>query len=131
MYKNEFKTYKLLQMKFDIIDPNVGLTMNIFLILGNVVCIGYNIPQMIQTYRTRSTGDINEWFILLRILGNSPFVVYSIYVGEVNLFVSYVFAVIASLFIGYFKYMDMKKRRIGEQPLIQDEKELKDMEEGL
>jgi uncharacterized protein with PQ loop repeat len=86
---------------------------------------------MIQTYRTRSTGDINEWFILLRILGNSPFVVYSIYVGEVNLLVSYAFAVIASLFIGYFKYMDMKKRRIGEQPLIQDEKELKDMEEGL
>ena len=118
-------------MKFDIIDPNVGLTMNIFLILGNVVCIGYNIPQMIQTYRTRSTGDINEWFILLRILGNSPFVVYSIYVGEVNLLVSYAFAVIASLFIGYFKYMDMKKRRIGQQPLIQDEKELKDMEEGL
>lgn len=118
-------------MKFDIIDPNVGLTMNIFLILGNVVCIGYNIPQMIQTYRTRSTGDINEWFILLRILGNSPFVVYSIYVGEVNLFVSYAFAVIASLFIGYFKYMDMKKRRTGEQPLIQDEKELKDLEESL
>ena len=97
-------------MKFDIIDPNVGLTMNIFLILGNVICIGYNIPQMIQTYKTRSTGDINEWFIILRILGNSPFVVYSIYIGEVNLFISYVFTVISSLFIGYFKYKDMRKR---------------------
>jgi uncharacterized protein with PQ loop repeat len=114
-------------MKFDIIDPNVGLTMNIFLILGNAVCIGYNIPQMIQTYRTRSTRDINEWFIILRILGNSPFVVYSIYVGEANLFISYTFSVLASLFIGYFKYMDMKKRR--DEPLIDDEKELKDVEE--
>ena len=114
-------------MKFDIIDPNVGITMNIFLILGNLVCIGYNIPQMIQTYRTRSTGDINEWFIAFRIIGNSPFVVYSIYVGEVNLFISYTFAVVASLFIGYFKYMDMKKCRNKDEPLI--ENELKDIEE--
>ena len=82
---------------------------------------------MIQTYRTRSTGDINEWFIAFRIIGNSPFVVYSIYVGEVNLFISYTFAVVASLFIGYFKYMDMKKCRNKDEPLI--ENELKDIEE--
>ena len=116
-------------MKFDIIDPNVGLVMNIFLILGNLICIGYNIPQMIQTYKTRSTGDINEWFILFRILGNSPFVVYSIYVGEVNLFISYTFAVIASLFIGYFKYMDMKKHRNTERLIIEYDNESKQMEE--
>ena len=99
-------------MRFDIIDPNVDLPMNIFLILGNVICIGYNIPQMIQTYRTKSARDINEWFIILRIVGNIPFVVYSIYLGEVNLFVSYTFSVLASIFIGYFKYLNMREAKL-------------------
>ena len=118
-------------MKFDIIDPTVGLTMNIFLIIGNIVCISYNIPQMIQTYKTRSTGDINEWFILLRIIGNSPFIVYSIYVGEVNLFISYTFSVFSSLFIGYFKYIDMRKRRVEEQLIKQNEEHPFDQNEEL
>ena len=89
-------------MGFDIIDSNVDLTMNIFLICGNIICIGYNIPQMIQTYKTRETRDINKWFIILRIVGNIPFVVYSLYIFELNLFISYAFSVFSSLFIGYF-----------------------------
>lgn len=111
-------------MKFDILDPNVGITMNVFLIIGNVICIGYNVPQMIQTYKTRSTKDINEWFILLRILGNSPFVVYSIYLGQLNLIISYCFAVLASIFIGYFKFLEISSRR---KPIEGDDEELKDM----
>ena len=101
-------------MKFEILDQNVGLVMNIFLIMGNIVCIGYNIPQMIQTYKTRSTRDINKWFIIFRIIGNTPFLWYSVYVGEINLMVSYGFSIFASLFIGYFKYMEQK-------PVVRDE----------
>ena len=92
-------------------DPNVGIPMNVFLIIGNVICIGYNIPQMIHTYKTRSTGDINQWFIILRIIGNTPFVAYSIYTGEVNLFISYAFSIFSSLFIGYFKYLEIRSRK--------------------
>jgi uncharacterized protein with PQ loop repeat len=110
-------------MKFDIIDPNVGLTMNVFLIIGNIICIGYNIPQMIHTYKSRSTGDINEWFIILRIIGNSPFVAYSIYTGEVNLFISYAFSIFSSLFIGYFKYMEIRYSK------REEDEELKELAE--
>ena len=111
-------------MKFDILDPNVGIEMNVFLIIGNVICIGYNIPQMIQTYKTRSTKDINEWFILLRVLGNTPFVVYSIYLGQLNLIISYSFAILASLFIGYFKFLEISSKH---EPIENDDEELKDM----
>ena len=104
-------------MRFELLDQNVGLVMNIFLIFGNIICISYNIPQMIQTYRTRSTRDINKWFIIFRIIGNTPFIVYSVYVGEINLMVSYGFSVFASLFIGYFKYME-KKPEIKDELLL-------------
>jgi uncharacterized protein with PQ loop repeat len=110
-------------MQFDIIDPNVDIVMNVFLIIGNVVCIGYNVPQMIQTYKTRSTKDINEWFLILRILGNSPFVVYSIYLGKVNLLISYAFSLFASFFIGYFKFIELKSKR---QFILTNEEELKE-----
>lgn len=109
-------------MKFDVMDPNVGITMNVFLIIGNVICIGYNIPQMIQTYKSKSTRDINAWFIILRIIGNSPFVAYSIYTGEVNLFISYSFSILSSLFIGYFKYLESRKK-------IEPDDELKELTE--
>lgn len=109
-------------MKFDVMDPNVGITMNVFLIIGNVICIGYNIPQMIQTYKSKSTRDINSWFIILRIIGNSPFVAYSIYTGEVNLFISYSFSILSSLFIGYFKYLESRKK-------IEPDDELKELTE--
>jgi uncharacterized protein with PQ loop repeat len=98
-------------MKFDIMDPNVGIEMNVFLILGNIICIGYNVPQMIHTYRSKSTRDINSWFIILRIIGNSPFVAYSICTGEVNLFISYSFAIFSSIFIGYFKYREIQREK--------------------
>lgn len=112
-------------MQFDIIDPNVGIVMNVFLIIGNAVCIGYNIPQMIQTYKTRSTKDINEWFIILRIVGNSPFVVYSIYLGKVSLLISYSFALFSSFFIGYFKFLELRSRR--QFKLAEDEELKEDM----
>jgi uncharacterized protein with PQ loop repeat len=102
-------------MKFDLIDDSVSLPMNIFLIIGNVICIGYNIPQMIQTYKSKSTKDINIWFLILRIIGNVPFVVYSIQMEEANLIISYLFSVFSSVFILYFKFLELKYLNLNTQ----------------
>jgi len=37
-------------MKFEIIDDNISMTMNVFIIIANIINIVYNIPQMVKTY---------------------------------------------------------------------------------
>ena len=36
-------------MDFSIFDDKVSVTMNVFLVIGNIINFVYNIPQMIQT----------------------------------------------------------------------------------
>ena len=38
-------------MKFQILDDNVSTTMNVFLVIANILNLVYNIPQMIKTYQ--------------------------------------------------------------------------------
>lgn len=102
-------------MKFEPLDPNVPLEMNIMLIIANVINLIYNIPQMVQTYKTKSTRDFSSWFLLLRIIGNLIWVIYSIYIGNLLMLINNIVSVIASVFIGYYKAIelmtDWKKKR--------------------
>ena len=91
-------------MEFTIIDPHVGTTMNVFLVLANLLNLVYNLPQIVQTYRTRSTGDINQWFIGLRIVGNCIWMAYSVYINSFFLLLNNLVTVCSSIFIGYYKY---------------------------
>ena len=91
-------------MHFNIIDPKVSPTMNGFLILANIINLVYNIPQMVQTYKTKSTKDFNVWFIVLRIIGNCIWVVYSIEVNSLLMLINNSVTVCASIFIGYYKF---------------------------
>lgn len=111
-------------MKLSILDENVSVAMNSFLIIANIINLIYNIPQMIKTYKTKSTRDFSAWFIFLRIFGNSIWVVYSIEVDSLQMLINNSVTVIASVFIGYYKcceiYCDYKERN----PLLQDDKQI-------
>ena len=72
--------------------------------LANVLNLVYNLPQVIQTYKTKSTGDINHWFIVLRIVGNCIWISYSIYINSFFLLLNNVITVLSSMFIGYYKF---------------------------
>jgi MtN3 and saliva related transmembrane protein len=102
-------------MKFEPLDPNVPLEMNIMLIIANVINLVYNIPQMVQTYKTKSTRDFSSWFLLLRIVGNLIWVIYAIYIGNLLMLINNIVTVIASVFVGYYKAIellaDWKKKR--------------------
>ena len=100
-------------MHFDLIEPKASPTMNGFLILANIINIVYNIPQMIQTYKTKSTKDFNIWFIVLRIIGNSIWMVYSIEINSLAMLINNSVTVFASLFLGYYKLRDYLDRRMG------------------
>ena len=111
-------------MHFDLIEPKVSPTMNGFLILANIINIVYNIPQMIQTYKTKSTKDFNIWFIVLRIIGNSIWMAYSIQVSSLLMLINNSVTVIASIFIGYYKWREYLETKMAftynDQLLLDD-----------
>jgi MtN3 and saliva related transmembrane protein len=94
-------------MNFSILDDNVSLTMNILIIIANIINLFYNIPQMIKTYRTKSTRDFSGLFIILRIVANIIWVAYSIEINSLLMLVNNLVTVIASVFIGYYKALEM------------------------
>jgi MtN3 and saliva related transmembrane protein len=93
-------------MQFELIEPKVSPTMNGFLILANIINLLYNIPQIVQTYKTKSTKDFNIWFIVLRIIGNFIWLVYALEVNSLLMLINYSVTVISSLFIGYYKWRE-------------------------
>lgn len=103
-------------MHFNLLDPNVSTTMNGFIIVANIINLIYNVPQMIKTYKTKSTRDFSATFIMLRIIGNLIWVGYSIEIDSFLMLINNLVTVIASLFIGYYKikeiYYDYYKNKI-------------------
>ena len=110
-------------MKFEPMDPNVPLSMNIMLIIANVLNLIYNIPQMVQTYKTKSTRDFSPWFLSLRIVGNSIWLVYSIYVANLLMLLNNLVSVLASVFIGYYKLREIiqDRKKVHRQIIYDDE----------
>ncbi len=94
-------------MNFTILDHNVSLTMNVLIIIANIINLFYNIPQMIKTYKTKSTRDFSAVFIVLRIVANVIWVAYSIEINSFLMLINNLVTVIASLFIGYYKALEM------------------------
>ncbi len=92
-------------------DPNVSLTMNIFIIIANIINIIYNIPQMVKTYKTKSTKDFSEIFLVMRIVGNSIWLVYSIEVNSFPMLFSNLVTIIATIFISYYKVIEIMNQR--------------------
>ena len=96
-------------MHFTIMDENVSTTMNVFLIIANVINVVYNVPQVIKTYQTKSTRDFSSWFLSLRIVGNVIWVAYAIEVDSMLMLINNVVTVVASTFIGYYKCIEIYK----------------------
>jgi MtN3 and saliva related transmembrane protein len=90
-------------MKFEILDNKVSLTMNIFLVIANVINLVYNVPQIVKTYKSKSTNDFSEYFLLLRVIGNSIWIGYAVEVGSTLMLINNIVTVLASIFIGYYK----------------------------
>lgn len=100
-------------MIVNILDPNASTTMNIFIVIANIINISYNIPQMVHTYKTKSTKDFDVWFIVLRCVGNIIWLVYSIYLNIFLMMLNNLITVLSSIFIGYYKILEiLEKKRL-------------------
>ena len=104
-------------------DPHVNLTMNIFLIIGNVINLIQNLPQVIKTYQTKSTRDFSAIFLGLRIVGNVIWIVYAIQISSILLIVNNSVTVLSTVFISFYKV-----REIIDDRRLETYKELQQME---
>jgi uncharacterized protein with PQ loop repeat len=102
-------------MQFKILDPNVSLSMNISLVIANIINLLYNIPQVWTTYKRKSTRDFSSWFLFLRIIGNVIWVAYAIEVASLLMLINNIVTVAASVFIAYYKVneiiSDLKEKK--------------------
>jgi len=102
-------------MKITILDPNVGTVMNVFLVIGNVINIVQNIPQVVKTYNTKSTRDFSALFLILRIIGNLIWIAYAVNINSLLLVINNSVTVAATAYLGYYKIREMwndRKRRV-------------------
>lgn len=98
-------------MKFEILDDKVSLTTNIFLIVANIINLTYNIPQLIKTYRSKSTGDFSEIFLVMRILGNTIWIGYAIEINSVLMLINNLVVIFSTIFLGYYKVLEIIRKR--------------------
>jgi uncharacterized protein with PQ loop repeat len=109
-------------MKLDILDNNVSTTMNVFIVIANVLNLFYNIPQMWTTYKRKSTGDISASFLLLRFVTNNIWVAYAIEIDSFLFLINNVVTVLSSAFVGYYKIKEMyTKKKIYSQMMADEE----------
>ena len=90
------------------IDENVSSSMNAFLIIANIINIIYNVPQVMKTYKTKSTKDFSGWFIFMRIFGNTIWFVYSVEINNIQMIINNIITVLSSVFLGYYKCLEYK-----------------------
>ncbi len=115
-------------MHFTIFDENVSTTMNVFLVLGNIINLIYNIPQMVKTYKSKSTGDFSPTFLFMRVAGNVIWLAYSIELNEFLFLFSNVVSVFSSVFISYYKVVEIIKSR---KAVVEDDVEDNNRDERL
>ena len=108
-------------MQFDIIDHNVSLTTNIFLVIANIINLFYNIPQMYKTYKCKSTKDFSTLFLSFRFIGNLIWVEYAIEIGSMLMLINNVVTVLSTLFIGYYKINELLIEYKNKKKIIVDE----------
>jgi MtN3 and saliva related transmembrane protein len=81
--------------------------MNVFLVIGNIINFVYNIPQVVKTYKTKSTKDFSPTFLFMRVVGNCIWLAYSIELKAFLFILSNIVSVISSIFVSYYKAVEI------------------------
>ena len=81
------------------------------LIIANGLNIFYNLPQIIHTYKTKSTKDFSVWFLLLRLIVNGLWVVYGAVINSALVIVNNAVNIAATIFLSYYKIIEMYNGR--------------------
>jgi MtN3 and saliva related transmembrane protein len=111
-------------MEIKILDPNVNLTMNIFIIIGNFITVFQNVPQVIKTYKVKSTRDFSAIFLFMRLAACFIWGAYSIEINSLLMLINNLITLLSTMFISFYKMKeiisDYKLRRINKYMQIQN-----------
>jgi uncharacterized protein with PQ loop repeat len=99
-------------MDFSIFDDKVSTTMNVFLVIGNIINLLYNIPQVIKTYKIKSTKDFSSTFLFMRVIGNCIWLAYSIELQQFLFMIANIVSLFSSIFISYYKVIEIHHARL-------------------
>ena len=77
---------------------------------------------MVKTYKTKSTKDFSSTFLFLRVIGNSICLAYSIELNTFLFLICNVVSVGSSIFISYYKVIEIYKNRLSENDTELDTK---------
>ena len=94
-------------MHIKILDPNVNLPMNIFLVIGNIINLIQNLPQVIKTYQVKSTKDFSSIFLLMRVSACLIWGAYSIEIESLMMLINNLITLSATGFISYYKIKEI------------------------
>ena len=94
-------------MKFNILDPNVGIPMNVFIIIGNIITLLQNVPQVIKTYQVKSTRDFSSIFLGMRLAACFIWGAYSIEINSFLMLINNLITLLSTIFIGYYKVIEI------------------------
>ena len=94
-------------MHFKILDPNVGIPMNVFIIIGNFITLFQNIPQVIKTYQVKSTRDFSSIFLFMRLTACFIWGAYSIEIDSLLMLINNLITLLSTIFIGYYKVKEI------------------------
>ena len=109
-------------MHFELMDKNVSTTMNGFIILANIINLFYNIPQIVTTYKRKSTKDFSGWFLFLRFVGNSIWIGYAIEIDSLLMLINNIVTILSSAFIGYYKVKEIyNEYKLKQYKLVSDD----------
>ena len=88
-------------MRYDPFDDSVSPTMNVFLVIGNILVLMFNILQTFRTYRIKSTKDFGGVVLILKDINNGIWFAYAIQTGHFL----YLLSSIASF--SYYKFIEL------------------------
>ena len=94
-------------MHIKILDPNVSITMNVFIIIGNILTLFQNVPQVIKTYQVKSTRDFSSIFLLMRVFSCLIWGSYSIEIKSLLMLINNLITLSSTMFIGYYKVKEI------------------------
>lgn len=85
-------------------DSQIDLFMTIFINIGNILSIIYNIPQMWRTYKLKKADDISSYFLWMRLASGIIWSIYCIYYKMWYVIISWVSSIVSTIQILYYKY---------------------------
>ena len=114
-------------MRYDPFDDSVSPTMNVFLVIGNILVLMFNILQTFRTYRIKSTKDFGGVVLILKDINNGIWFAYAIQTGHFLYLLSSIASLLGSLFISYYKFIELYRSSKKLEKVKNEILELKDL----